>query len=83
MSYVPMINPENGEVDLHLVAERAELRAAREWGGADYPPRYLRMALDWCRDRAASERLQWRSQRGLPDDSPTTEFTSYAPDTNE
>lgn len=66
MSYIPMIDPETGEVDNHLVTERAKLRAAKEWGGPDYPPRYLRQELEWCTERAHSERLQWRDNRGLP-----------------
>jgi hypothetical protein len=74
MAYIPMINPETGEVDPHLVAERAELRAARDWGGPDYPPRYLRIATEWCTARARDERLEWRRKHGLPDDAPMTEY---------
>lgn len=73
MAYIPMINPETGEVDPHLVIERADLRAIREWGGPNPPPNYVRAAHAWCWDRARSERLQWRADRGLPDDSPATE----------
>lgn len=70
MPYVPMVDPETGEVDPVLVAERAQLRAAREYGSPDFPPGYLRSATEWCTDRAQSERYDWRRQRGMPDDRP-------------
>jgi len=66
MAYIPMIDPETGEIDHHLVIERADLRAIREWGSSPPPPSYIRSALSWCMDRARSERLQWRDARGLP-----------------
>lgn len=80
---LPLINQETGEVDSLAVAERAGLRACREWGGPNPPPGYHRIALEWVINRANDERLEWRRKHGLPDDSPTTEFTSYAPGTNE
>lgn len=70
MAYEPMINPATGEIDPVIVAERAQLRAAREYGGPDFPPGYLRSATEWCMDRARSERYDWRRVRGLPDDRP-------------
>lgn len=83
MTYIPMIDTSTGEIDAGLVAERALLRAAREFGGPNPPPSYLRTELKWCRDRAAAERIQWRQQRGLRGDQPTVMFNSLAPDTNE
>lgn len=71
MACVPMINPETGEVDQIIAAERAQLRAAREYGSPDFPPSYLRAATEWCMDRAQSERYDWHRSRGLPDDRPT------------
>jgi hypothetical protein len=65
-----MINQETGEIDTIAVAERADLRACREWGGSSPPPSYIRDAVSWCWDRARNERLEWRRMRGLPDDSP-------------
>jgi hypothetical protein len=69
---IPMIDTETGEIDSLAIAEFAGLRACREWGGQDAPPAYHRNALQWTLDRAAAERLQWRQQRGLPDESPCT-----------
>jgi len=66
MTYIPMIDQDTGEIDSILVAQRAEARACREWGGPNPPPNYHRQALAWCLERAASERLQWRDERGLP-----------------
>jgi len=71
MAYIPMIHPDTGEVDDLAVRERAIVRATREYGSANFPPLALRSALQWCRDRAADERLDWRRSRGLGDDSPT------------
>jgi hypothetical protein len=70
MAYIPLINTETGEIDSLTVAERAGLRACREWGGPDAPPSYQREALQWTLERARAERLQWRQMRGLPDESP-------------
>jgi hypothetical protein len=74
VTYIPMIDTETGEVDSILVAQRAETRACSEWGGPNPPPSYQRQALAWCLERANSERLQWRSDRGLPDDTPMIEM---------
>lgn len=75
MPYIPMINPQTGEIDPLLVAERAQQRAASEYGSPDTPPSplreaYLRSATQWCMDRAQSERYDWRRSRNLPDDRP-------------
>lgn len=75
MAYEPMIDPETGEIDPALVTERAQLRAAREYGSPDFPPGYLRSATQWCMDRAQSERYDWRRTRNLPDDRPTCTMT--------
>lgn len=66
MAYIPLISTETGEIDNVEIVKRAPLRAAREWGGENYPPKYLREALDWLRERAAAERRQWRQERGMP-----------------
>lgn len=68
MAYTPMIDPDTGEIDHALVAERAQLRAIREYGSPNFPPGFLRSATEWCMDRAHSERYDWRRSRGLPDD---------------
>jgi hypothetical protein len=78
----PLINTETGEIDRAAVAERAQLRACREYGGPNPPPNYLRSELQWCQDRAEAERINWRLTRGLPDD-PGVPFHSFASDTNE
>lgn len=67
-----LIDQETGEIDRIAVLDHAKVRAAQEWRGPDYPPSYYRSALEWCEDRARSERLDWRRARGLPDDSPVT-----------
>lgn len=66
MAYIPMIDQETGEIDRIAITERAHLRASREWGGPAPSPAYIRNAFAWCWDRAQSERLQWRDERGLP-----------------
>lgn len=70
MAYIPLIDTDTGEIDRISITERAHLRAAREWGGPAPSPAYIRQAFSWCWDRAQAERLQWRQQRGLPDESP-------------
>lgn len=78
MAYQPMIHFDTGEIDHIAVAERAQLRAAREYGSPDFPPGYLRSATEWCMDRAQSERYDWRRSRGLPDDRPANStITAY------
>lgn len=69
MAYIPMIHQDTGESDDLAIAERAPLRAAREYGGPDYPPIYLREATQWLQDRARAERMDWRRSHNLPDDS--------------
>jgi hypothetical protein len=66
MAYIPMIDEETGEINHARMIERADLRACREWGGPNPPPSYVREAHSWCLERARSERLQWRDNRGLP-----------------
>lgn len=73
MTYVPLIDANTGEIDVARIVRRAPERAASEWGGWDFPPSYHTKALEWLTERARSERLQWRSDRGLPDDSPMSE----------
>lgn len=65
MAYVPLIDTETGEILETEIVKRAPLRAAHEWMGPNYPPKYLRDAIDWLRERAAMERLQWRQERGM------------------
>jgi len=67
-----MINPETGEIDEALIHERASLRAAHDFGSPSFPPATYRSELQWCRDRAANEHLDWRRRHGLPDDTVTT-----------
>lgn len=79
MAYTPMIDPDTGEIDPVIVAERAQLRATREYGSPNFPPGFLRSATEWCMDRAHSERYDWRRSRGLPDDRPANStITSFA-----
>jgi hypothetical protein len=66
MAYIPMIDQETGEIDQISVIERTILRAQREFGGPNPPPRYTIQAREWCLERASSERLQWRDARCLP-----------------
>jgi hypothetical protein len=82
-SWEHLIDQETGAVDLVVARELARRRAVREWGGDNFPPRYLREATEWVNERAHAYWLGWRRDRGLPDDSPTTPWTSLAPDTNE
>jgi hypothetical protein len=72
MAYIPLIDIDTGEIDHVRLVERADLRACREYGGPTPPPCYIRDAISWCTERARAERLQWRQQRGLPDESPST-----------
>jgi hypothetical protein len=72
---IHLIDPNTGKLDHLAIAERARLRAAREYGSPDFPANYLRMALQWCNERAQSERLAWRRDHGLPDDSAVTMVT--------
>lgn len=72
---LPLVNQDTGQIDPLAVAERAELRAAREYGSPNFPPAYLRLATQWCEDRARLERFDWRRSRGLPSDEPATAVT--------
>jgi hypothetical protein len=77
MTYQPMLT-ESGEIDHAAIAERAPLRAAREYGSPDFPPKYLRESTQWLTERAEAERRAWRRDRGLPDDSgPCVMVTPY------
>lgn len=67
-----LIDQETGEIDMITVVEAISLHAAREWGGADYPPAFRRHSHQTVMDRARSLRLEWRRERGLPDDSAIT-----------
>jgi hypothetical protein len=79
MAYIPMIDPETGEIDHALMIERADLRAMREWGGPNPPPSYYRAAHAWCIERACAERLQWRDDHGLPreDEGTLTDISTW------
>ena len=69
MAYVPLIDPDTGEVDTLAIAQRAPLRAAAEYGSPNYPPSYLRDATQWLTLRAQAERREWRRDHKLPDDT--------------
>lgn len=60
-----MIDHATGELDELVIAEAIEIRAAHEWRGPDFPPKYRREAEQWCRERAESMRIAWRQARGL------------------
>ena len=64
-----LINQETGEIDHIAVIAIANIRAAAEWGGKDFPPAFYRSALQWCEDRASSMRTAWRRDHGLSDDT--------------
>ncbi len=68
MAYIPMIDPNTGEIDHLLVQQRADARACREWGGPNPPPAYIRESVAWCVERSRYERRQWQRMRGLPVD---------------
>lgn len=61
---------ETGEIDPVAIIKCAPQRAAREWGGENYPPKYLRESLDWLHERARMQRLAWRRDHGLKSDEP-------------
>ena len=67
-----LIDPDTGELDSLAMVEAADLRAMREWGGANPPPVYIREAVSYVHERARAMRTAWRAARGLPDDSPVT-----------
>ena len=69
---ISLINQDTGEIDQIAVIERTILRACREYGSPNPPPRYTIAAREWCLERAAAERRQWRNHRGLRDESPCT-----------
>lgn len=75
-----MIDVESGDIDAVAVDEAARLRAAREWGGPDYPPRYYREAEQWCRERAEGMRRCWHRDRGLPVPGEEVLVTGFVPD---
>lgn len=66
MVYTPMINNETGEIDMVEITKRAPARAEQEWRGTNYPPKYLREAIDWLKVRAEAESRQWRRDHGIP-----------------
>lgn len=63
-----LIDESTGEIDHNMVVEAADLRAAREWGGPNPPPNYIREAVSYTIERARGMRHNWRSARGLPYD---------------
>jgi len=60
-----LINESTGEIDHAMVVEAADLRAAREWGGPNPPPNYIRESVSYTVERARLMRQQWRSAHGL------------------
>lgn len=77
MTYIPMIDPATGTVDTLAISQRAPLRAASEWRGPNYPPKYLRDAIEWLMLRAEAESRQWRRDRGLPVDTEMVTITAF------
>jgi hypothetical protein len=67
-----LIDPETGLIDPLAIAGAAPLRAAREYGGPNFPPLYLRQATQWLMERARAEQRAWRRDHGLPIEEPTT-----------
>lgn len=62
---MPLINPENGDIDQMALAEAIQREAVKE-GGPNFTARDLRSATEWCAERADAERRQWFTFRGLP-----------------
>ena len=75
-----LIDHTAGAIDLPVVAEAARLRAAREYGGPNFPPRYLRDAEAWCLERADNMRKAWHRERGLPVPGEEVLVTGFCPD---
>lgn len=76
-SHDKLIDQETGEIDRLYIMEHAKLRAAREWGGPNFPPVYLRNQLLDLHALAAIMRKRWRDARGLPDDTQYATVTAY------
>lgn len=55
-----LIDEATGEIDRIAFAEAVKLDAARDWGGPDYPPLYLRKSEQWVAERAAAMQRNWR-----------------------
>ena len=74
-----LLNETTGEIDQLSVAEAIKVDAAREWGGPDYPPRYLRKSEQYVRDRAEAMRRNWHRDRGLPVPGEEVLVTGFVP----
>lgn len=74
-----LIDSETGEIDAAMVSAAADLRAAREFGGPGYPPRYLRSAEQHVRDRAEAMRRNWHLVRGMPMPGEEVLVTGFVP----
>lgn len=66
MAQIPLIDQTTGDILPEAVLQRTLMRAISEWGGEDFPQIYWVRAKEWAEDRARSERMQWRDNRGLP-----------------
>lgn len=60
-----LINHETGEFDLPVIWEAAKMRATKEYGSSNYPPRVYREALVWCNERATNMRIAWQQAHGI------------------
>lgn len=69
-----LIDHATGDIDTAMVSVASELRAIREFGSPNYPPRVLREATAFCNERAQNMRMAWRQHRGLPYDGELTTF---------
>ena len=75
-----LINQETGAIDWSYLKEHALLRAQREFGGSNPPPSWLRDALRALRTNADMMAAQWRMDRGLADNRPSTPMSQYLAD---
>lgn len=75
ISYGPhlLINQETGDIDMVAVHKIAAVRAMREFGSANYPPAYLRDAINFYMSAAQMMHHRRRAELGLPD------LQEYAP----
>ena len=75
-----MIDQVTGEIDSVMLSVAAELRAIREFGSPNYPPKYLRESTEWCRARAEAMRRNWHRDRNLPVPDEEVLVRGFVPD---
>ena len=75
-----LIDPDTGVINLLVVAEAAQQRAIREWGGPNPSINYRLEAEAWCFERADNMRKAWHRQRGLPVPGEEVLVTGFTPD---